>query len=112
MRYTAKKDTILTMTKYEKLTVKRLRKVSILKNIQFNEWSTYELADLIDEYEIYYRINKIFENPVSIYEFLYSGIYEEKSVYEELKSDVLKSDVFESKNVKSIKLKKNLIHKE
>ena len=52
------------------------------------------------------RFSKIFNEPVSLYQFLYSGIYEEKSLYEELKSEKLKSNEFELKELKSIKLKK------
>lgn len=106
MNYYAKKETIYTMTKYERKEIKRLRKISILKKIPFNEWTSWELKDLIEEYELYFRLSQIYDSPVSLYQFLYSGIYEEESIYEELKSNVLKSNVVESKNIKSIKLKK------
>ena len=107
MKYYSRKETIDTMTKYERKTIERLRKIEILKKIPLNEWTSWELYDLIFDYEIYFLIcNSNNDKPVSIYKYLYSGIYEKKSVYEDLKSDVLKSDIFESKNVKSIKLQK------
>lgn len=39
MIYHAKKETIDTMTKYEKKEIQRLRKISILKGIPFMEKS-------------------------------------------------------------------------
>lgn len=56
MKYYAKKETIYTTTKYEKLSKGKLRKISILKNIPFKEWSNLELEDLIMEYEIYFYL--------------------------------------------------------
>lgn len=106
MNYNAKKETIYTMTRYERKKIEKLRKISILKHIPFNEWTSWELKDLIEEYELYFGLSLIYGSPVSLYQFLYNGIYEEESIYEELKSNVLKSSVVESKNIKSVKLKK------
>ena len=106
MKYHAKKDTIYTLTRYERKSIEKLRKISILKKIPFEEWTIWELKDMIEEYELYFRFSKIFDEPVSLYQFLYSGIYEEKSLYEELKSEKLKPNEFELKKLKSIKLKK------
>ena len=47
MKYHAKKETIDTMTKYERLSIEKLRKISILKNLPLKEWTNLELEDLI-----------------------------------------------------------------
>ena len=106
MNYYAKKETIYTTTKYEKLSKGKLRKISILKNIPFKEWSNLELEDLIMEYEIYFLFIKPQELPVSILEFLRNGLYENESLFEELKSSELDSQMIQSSKIKSIKLKK------
>lgn len=103
MRYKAKKDTKCTMTRYEKKVVKRLRKISILKNIPLRKWTAYEMEDLNDEYFIYSIFNK--EKKISIKQFLEDGLYENYSVYENLKSNTLEP-VIEKPSNKKIKLKK------
>ena len=107
MIYHAKKETIDTMTKYEKKEIQRLRKISILKNLPLKEWTNLELEDLIYEYEIYYIFTRVKEVPVSIHEFLHKGLYEHFSMYENLKSVELNPKIIKFKKVKSIKLKKN-----
>ena len=106
MRYHARKDTIYTMTKYERMMVERLRKISILKELPFEKWTNWELQNLIDEYEIYFRFCRCKETPVSLYEFLYKGIYEKLSLDEELKPTFIKSNEPGVNKIKSIKLKK------
>ena len=106
MIYHAKKETIDTMTRYERLSYKRLRKISILKNLPLKDWTNFELEDLIYEYDIYFLFAKINEIPVSIREFLHNGLYEYNSMFEELKSSELKPQTIKSKKLKSIKLKK------
>lgn len=106
MIYHAKKETIDTMTKYEKKEIQRLRKISILKGIPFNKWTSFELENLIYEYEIYFQFSRIKDKPVSINEFLYNGLYEYNSMFEELKSSELNQQTIKSQKLKSIKLKK------
>ena len=106
MKYLAKKDTIYTMTRYERKVVGRLRKISILKNLPFSEWSVWELDDFINEYEIFYLFNKSSGNTVSLYQFLHKGIYEEKSVYENYKSNSLKPYIPNFNNKRNIKLRR------
>lgn len=103
MIYKAKKDTKCTMTRYEKKVIKRLRKISILKNIPLRKWTAYEMEDLKNEYFIYSIFNK--EKRISIKQFLEDGLYEHYSVYENLKSNTLKP-VIEKTTNKKIKLKK------
>lgn len=105
MKYLAKKDTIYTMTKYERKTVGRLRKISILKSLPFSEWTVWELEDFINEYEIFYWFNKSNGNIVSPYQFLNNGIYEEKSVYEKYKSNSLKPYIPNPNYKRNVKLK-------
>ena len=100
-------ETIDTMTKYERLSIEKLRKISILKNLPLKEWTNLELEDLIYEYEIYYIFTRVKEVPVSIHEFLHKGLYEHFSMYENLKSVELNPKIIKFKKVKSIKLKKN-----
>lgn len=107
MKYHAKKETIDTMTKYERLSIEKLRKISILKNLPLKEWTNLELEDLIYEYEIYYIFTRVKEVPVSIHEFLHKSLYEHFSMYENLKSVELNPKIIKFKKVKSIKLKKN-----
>ena len=45
MKYHAKKDTIYTLTRYERKSIEKLRKISILKKIPFEEWTILELKD-------------------------------------------------------------------
>ena len=106
MKYHAKKETIDTMTKYERLSIEKLRKISILKNLPLKEWTNLELEDLIYEYEIYFQFSRIKDKPVSINEFLYNGLYEYNSMFEELKSSELNQQTIKSQKLKSIKLKK------
>ncbi len=106
MRYYARKNTIYTMTRYERKMIERLRKISVLKELSFDNWTNLELQNLIDEYEIYFQFCRIKETPVSLYEFLYEGIYEKLSLDEELKSTFLKSNEPGVNKIKSIKLKK------
>lgn len=89
MNYTAPKDTIYTITKYEKEKLGRLRKISILKNLPFEEWTSSEYADLETNYFIYININGYDKNDLSITKFLHNGLYESHSEYEELKSNTL-----------------------
>lgn len=107
MKYHAKKDTINTLTKYERLSIGKLRKISILKKIPLKEWTSLELEDLIYEYEIYFVFARLQESPVSIREFLHNGLYEHFSMYENLKSKELNPKIIKFKKVKSIKLKTN-----
>ena len=106
MKYHAKKNTIDTMTRYERLSYERLRKISILKKLPLKEWTSWELEDLIYEYDIYYLFARLNEFPVSIREFLYNGLYESCSLFEELKSTELNPKIIKFKKRKSIKLKK------
>ena len=106
MRYYARKNTIYTMTRYERKMIERLRKISVLKELSFDNRTNLELQNLIDEYEIYFQFCRIKETPVSLYEFLYEGIYEKLSLDEELKSTFLKSNEPGVNKIKSIKLKK------
>ena len=103
MIYKAKKDTKCTMTRYEKKVIKRLRKISILKNIPLRKWTAYEMEDLKNEYFIYSIFNK--EKRISIKQFLEDGLYEHYSVYENLKANTLEP-VIEKTTNKKIKLKK------
>ena len=103
MKYKAKKDTKYTITRYEKKVVKRLRKISILKNIPIEEWTAYEIENLKNEYFIYSLFNK--EDKISIKQFLENGLYEHYSVYENLKANTLEP-VIERPSNKKIKLKK------
>lgn len=107
MKYHAKKETIDTITKYERVSFKKLRKISILKNIPLKEWTSLELEDFIYEYDIYYLFTRLREVPVSIREFLHNGLYEECSMYEKLKSSELDSKVVKFQKKKSIKLNRN-----
>lgn len=103
MIYKAKKDTKYTMTRYELKVVKRLRRISILKNIPMEKWTIYEREDLINEHFIYSIFNK--EKKISIKQFLEDGLYEHYSVYENLKSNTLEP-VIEKTTNKKIKFKK------
>ena len=106
MIYHAKKETIDTMTRYERLSYEKLRKISILKKLPFKEWTSYELEDLIYEYDIYYKFTRLKEFPISIHEFLNKGLYEHFSMYENLKSIELNPKIIKFKKGKFIKLKK------
>ena len=99
-------DKKIVYTKYEKKEIQRLRKISILKGIPFNKWTSFELENLIYEYEIYFQFSRIKDKPVSINEFLYNGLYEYNSMFEELKSSELNQQTIKSQKLKSIKLKK------
>lgn len=88
IRYFAKYRVTDKLSKYEKEQFKKLRKISILKEIPFRQWTKWELVDLIEEYNLFYILHcKTFKNeePLSISEFVYTGKYEERSLFENLK---------------------------
>lgn len=64
-----------------------LRKVSILSKIPIEEWTKEELLNLIDEYELYCRIQTEVkkEKAMLFTTFILSGEYERMSVFEEYK---------------------------
>lgn len=71
--------------KFYKNKYKNLRKVSILKNIPFEEWSKEELLDLIEEHDFYIMIenSKNKTRYFSISDFATNGEYERYSLFEE-----------------------------
>ena len=103
MKYVAKKDTKFMMTRYERKVVKRLRRISILKNIPLRKWTAYEMEDLKNEYDLYSIFHK--DENISLKQFLEDGIYEDISVYENLKSNSQEPVVVTPSN-KRFRLKK------
>lgn len=88
IKYFAKYKITDRLTKFETDRIRRLRKISVLMNLPFTEWNKWELIDLIEEYNFFYTIHcKELRNeiPLSIAEFLYSGKYEDISLFERLK---------------------------
>lgn len=63
----------------------KLRKVSILRNLPYEEWTKEELLDLIEEYDFYIMIenSKRKTRYLSISEFATNGEYERYSLFEE-----------------------------
>lgn len=106
MRFTAKIDTIYTITRYERKQVGMLRKVSILKNIPFHEWTGWEVEDLITTYDIYFIARREREMPLPLYQFLRDGEYERLSPYEELKSNSPEPYQPKKEITRTIKLKR------
>lgn len=88
MKYFSKYRVTDRLSKYEIEQIRKLRKISILKDIPFREWRKCELINLIEEYNLFYILHcKTFKNeePLSISEFVYTGKYEGMSLYENLK---------------------------
>lgn len=71
--------------KYYKNKYGKLRKVSILKNLPYEEWSKEELLDLIEEHDFYIMIenSKNKTKYFSISDFATNGEYERYSLFEE-----------------------------
>lgn len=71
--------------KYYKNKYRKLRKVSILKNLPYEEWTKEELLDLIEEHDFYIMIenSKRKTRYLSISEFATNGEYERYSLFEE-----------------------------
>ncbi|MBE5820881.1 MAG: hypothetical protein E7310_08820 [Clostridiales bacterium] len=71
--------------KYYKNKYSKLRKVSILKNLPYEEWSKEELLDLIEEHDFYMMIqnSKNKTRYFSISDFATNGEYERYSLFEE-----------------------------
>ena len=71
--------------KYYKNKYSKLRKVSILKNLPYEEWSKEELLDLIEEHDFYIMIenSKNKTRYFSITDFATNGEYERYSLFEE-----------------------------
>lgn len=71
--------------KYYKNKYRKLRKVSILRNLPYEEWTKEELLDLIEEYDFYIMIenSKRKTRYLSISEFATNGEYERYSLFEE-----------------------------
>ena len=63
----------------------KLRKVSILRNLPYEEWTKEELLDLIEEHDFYIMIenSKRKTRYLSISEFATNGEYERYSLFEE-----------------------------
>jgi len=70
---------------YYKNKYSKLRKVSILKNLPYEEWSKEELLDLIEEHDFYMMIqnSKNKTSYFSISDFTTNGEYERYSLFEE-----------------------------
>lgn len=70
---------------YYKNKYSKLRKVSILKNLPYEEWSKEELLDLIEEHDFYMMIqnSKNKTRYFSISDFATNGEYERYSLFEE-----------------------------
>ena len=107
MKYTAPKETKYTMTRYEKKKVERLRRISILKELPFIEWTDYEYEDLVYEYIIYLGINSYKKSELSITDFLHTGLYEDYSLYENLKCNTVEPFKTKCPKIKKLKLKRN-----
>lgn len=75
-----KEEEKLYKNKYSKL-----RKVSILRNLPYEEWTKEELLDLIEEHDFYIMIenSKRRTRYLSISEFATNGEYERYSLFEE-----------------------------
>ena len=71
--------------KYYKNKYRKLRKVSILRNLPYEEWTKEELLDLIEEHDFYIMIenSKRKTRHLSISEFATNGEYERYSLFEE-----------------------------
>lgn len=71
--------------KYYKNKYSKLRKVSILKKLPYEEWSKEELLDLIEEHDFYMMIqnSKNKTRYFSISDFATNGEYERYSLFEE-----------------------------
>lgn len=70
---------------YYKNKYRKLRKVSILRNLPYEEWTKEELLDLIEEHDFYIMIenSKRKTRYLSISEFATNGEYERYSLFEE-----------------------------
>ena len=80
--------------KYYKYKYRKLRKVSILRNLPYEEWTKEELLDLIEEHDFYIMIenSKRKTRYLSISEFATNGEYERYSLFEEYrKLNLIKS---------------------